>query len=184
MNIRATATRIILTLFLGCALLPGAASAAAYLKIDGVDGESKDRDHDKWIDILSIKEALSVPASTSVDGGRTRASAVLEDIVLSKEIDRTSPTLRDKLARGEVISTVMIELTSTYGEARQTYFKYELRNVLITSVSLSGTADSESVPVEELSLKYEEIKWTYTEYDDAGSKIGDVEAQWNVRTGE
>ncbi len=29
-------------------------NAASYLKLDGIDGESKDSDHEKWIDVLSV----------------------------------------------------------------------------------------------------------------------------------
>ncbi|QXD23638.1 type VI secretion system tube protein Hcp [Opitutia bacterium ISCC 51] len=35
-------------------LTPFWAQGAAFLKFDGVDGESKDKDHKGWIDIESI----------------------------------------------------------------------------------------------------------------------------------
>jgi len=28
--------------------------AASYIKLDGIDGESKDSNHEKWIDVLSV----------------------------------------------------------------------------------------------------------------------------------
>ena len=31
--------------------------AASYMKFDGIDGESKDSNHEKWIDVLSIKSS-------------------------------------------------------------------------------------------------------------------------------
>ena len=65
-----------------------------------------------------------------------------------------------------------------------TYYRYELKNVLVTSYSVSGAAQSEDVPSEDFSLNFEEIKVTYTENDNKGKKKGNVEYGWKVEEGE
>jgi type VI protein secretion system component Hcp len=65
-----------------------------------------------------------------------------------------------------------------------TYYSYELKNVLVTSYNISGAGQSESVPVEQFSLNFEEIKVTYVENDAAGRKKGQIEYTWKVEQAE
>ena len=73
---------------------------------------------------------------------------------------------------------------STTDEGRVTYYAYELKNVMVTSYNIGGDGQSESVPTENFSLNFEEIKVTYTECDRAGKKKGNVEYSWKVEEGE
>jgi len=75
-------------------------------------------------------------------------------------------------------------LVKTFSDdKRVTYFVYELKNVLVTSYSISGSGETD-VPVESFSLNFEKIKWTYDEFDDSGNFIDSVEATWEVKKGE
>jgi len=160
------------------------ASAAAFVKYEGIDGESKDANHEGWSDILSVTERISKPASATGQT-RRRGAVVFEDILIQMEMDKASIKLREKLARGEVIPKVEIEFTATYGGARATYFKYELKNVLITSYQTNASGNDEAgPPSDQVTLNFEEIKWTYTEFDDTGASQGNVEAEFNVEKGE
>ena len=159
------------------------ANAAIFVKFDGIDGESDDASHFNWVDTLSVAETIRSPGSGATGATRRRGDVIFDDIVIKKELDKSSVKLREKLARGAVIPKVEIEITATYGGARVTYFKYELKNVVITSFSVSASGASESVPVEEVSLNFEEIKWTYTEFDDTGSSRGNIEASWKIEAG-
>jgi type VI secretion system Hcp family effector len=105
--------------------------------------------------------------------------------------EKSAPKLLEKLLRGEVIPKVEIELTATYGGARATYLKYELKNVQVTSYNVTGEnlAEqrdeelSEQVPTVVVRSNFEEIKVTYTEYDDQGSSKGKVETTYKVEKG-
>lgn len=160
------------------------AEAAAFLKFEGVDGESTDQAHDKWIDVLSFSHSMHIPVGATAGTTRERASAVVEDFTITKELDKSSPKISEKLLMGEVIPKVEIELTANYGGSRATYLKYELTNVMVTSYSISGSGQSGDVPMESISLNFEEIKVTYTENDSSGRSEGNVEYSWNVEKGE
>jgi len=151
------------------------AEAAAYIKIEGIDGEATDAKHKEWIEVLSFSQ--SIHRGDSGSSVRTTASVVFEDIVLTKELDKSSPKLAESVATGKVIPKVEFELTSSAG----IYYKYELTNVMVTSYSVSGTADDR--PIEQVSLNFEQIKTTYTEYGSDGSKKGNVETTWKVEEG-
>ena len=109
---------------------------------------------------------------------------IVEDIVLTKEVDKSSPKLIEAVAAGTIFPTVQIHVTTSYPEVgRVTYFAYELRNVLVTSYSVSGSGSVDDVPREQLTLNFEEIKVTYTENDSAGRSKGNVEYSWIVDEG-
>jgi type VI secretion system secreted protein Hcp len=83
---------------------------------------------------------------------------------------------------GKVFPKVEIQVkVSTTNSGRETYYKYELKNVLVSSYNVSG--GDQDKPVETFSLNFEEIKVTYTEMDEKGSKKGDVAYGWKVEEG-
>ena len=118
--------------------------AAGFIKFDGVDGESTDKDHKGWIDLLSFSQV-------SVANDSTNRSNETTEIVVEKEVDKSSPKILESIVKGKVIPKVEIHFTEDDG----TYNSYELTNVLITSYSFSG--DSDSRPTEEIHLYYEKI---------------------------
>ncbi|MFO7884477.1 MAG: type VI secretion system tube protein Hcp [Desulfobacteraceae bacterium] len=158
---------------------------AAYIKFDGIDGEAQDKDHKDWSDILSFSQGLMQPGSSSTGPTRRRGDVVVEDIAVTKELDKASPKIGEAVCKGRVFPKVDIHMTASYTDAgRVTYYAYELKNVLVTRYDISGSSQSEDVPVENFALNFEEIKVTYTETDATGSKKGNVEYSWKVEEGE
>jgi type VI secretion system secreted protein Hcp len=158
---------------------------AAYIKFDGIDGEAQDKGHEKWSNIHSFNQGLQKPGSGATGVGRRRGDVILEDIHVIKELDKASPKIAEAVCNGKVFAKVEIHLTASYTDAaRVTYYAYELKNVLVTSYSISGSGQSEDAPSESIALNFEEIKVTYTETDSTGKKKGNVEYQWKVEEGK
>lgn len=158
---------------------------AAFAKYDGIDGEAIDANHDKWIDVLSVDWGAHKPGGGMTGQSRRRGGAVVEDLVLTIEYEKASPKLQEKCLLGEIIPKLEIELTSTYGGARATYLKYELKNVMVTSYQMNASGNDEAgPPTVVIGNNFEEIKVTYTEYDDEGSNKGNVETEHKVGKGE
>lgn len=63
------------------------------------------------------------------------------------------------------------------------YLRYELINVLVSSYEVSGMAE-EGRPIVVVGNNFEQIKVTYTEFDDEGTSQGNVEFEWKVEEGE
>jgi type VI secretion system secreted protein Hcp len=165
-------------------VLPSDIRPTYFAKYDGFDGESKDENHDKWIDILSIEWEAEQPTPGASGMSRRRGNAVVEDMVMTFEYEKAAPKLAEKCLKGEIIPKLEIELTATYGGARATYLRYELKNVMVTSYQVNGDAASGAPPTVTVANNFEEIKVTYTEYDDTGSSQGNVEFEWKVEKGE
>ncbi len=152
-------------------------SRGVFVKFEGIDGESKDADHNRWCDLASFNFGGVTPGGGATGQSRRRAAVVLSDFVLFKELDKASPVLFDKFSKGEIIPRVEIEVTATYGGQRQPYLYFELENVLITSYFLD-VQGGENVPMETVTLNYEKLLYRYTEYDQNGSSKGNVEAEY------
>ena len=157
---------------------------AAFIKFDGVEGESQDKDHKAWSDLASFTQGLSQPGRGATGATRRRGDVIVDDLICVKEIDKTSPKLAEAVCKGKVFPKVEIHLTASYtDEGRKTYYAYELKNVMVTSYQISGQGQSEQVPTEQFSLNFEELKTTYTQNDSAGKKKGQVEYTWKVEEG-
>jgi type VI secretion system secreted protein Hcp len=158
---------------------------AVFAKYDGFDGESKDTNHDKWIDVLSIDWGVHKPGGGMTGQSRRRGAAVAEDITLTIEYEKAAPKLQEKCLKGEIIPKLEIEQTASYGGARATYLKWELKNVMVTSLQMNASGNDEAgPPTVVVGNNFEEIKVTYTEYDDTGSSKGNVETEFKVEKGE
>lgn len=159
------------------------ADGAMYLHITGIDGEATDADHKDWIEVLSYSMGMADPEAGATGTTRRRGDVVLEDIVVVKELDKSSPKLMEKCAKGEVIASLVIDVCRAVEDGSSTYYKYELENVMVTSFHSIGSTE-EGVPVETITLNYEEITVTYTETDSEGKSKGNVEFNWRVEEGE
>lgn len=150
------------------------------VKFDGVDGESNFVETVGWSDVLSYSWGAHRPDGGATGASRRRGSTVMEDFVLVKNIDKSTPKIQEKMLRGEVIPKVEIV---EYLNGQQ-YWKYELKNVMVTSFVVAGSSDFEGQDLEQITLNYEEIKYTYTERESDGKAKGNVEYEWKVEEGE
>ena len=158
---------------------------AVFAKYDGIDGEAIDANHDKWIDVLSMDWGAHKPGGGQTGQSRRRGGAVVEDVTLTIEYEKAAPKLQEKCLMGEIVPKLEIEQTATYGGARATYLKYELKNVMITSFQVNASGNDEAgPPTVVVGNNFEEIKVTYTEYDDTGASQGNVETSHKVGKGE
>lgn len=157
---------------------------ALFIKFDGIDGEAKDKDHKGWSDILSLSWGLHRAGAGATGQTRRRGVVTVEDVVCTKEYDKSSPKLAEAVCTGKVFPKVEIHNTTTYGEGnRATFLKYELKNVLVSSHNVSAAGAGDAVPSEAMSLNFEEVKQTYVEYGADGKKVGNVEMTWKVEEG-
>jgi len=162
----------------GGAILGSPGSYAIFMDITGIPGESTDDTHEDWIEILSYSHGVSQPAS-GVSGGRTTGIAEHQDFTITKELDKASPKLALYCCKSTYIEEVTIELCYADGD-KDRFMEYVLTDVIVTSVIVNGSAGSEDRPIEEVSFAYGQINWTYTEYDEGGMPMGDIEAYWDV----
>lgn len=129
------------------------AEAAAYIKFDGIDGEAKGGGHEKWIEL----ESVSLVQMQGRPGGGCGASPSVSEIVVTKQLDASTPDLQQAACMGGMIPRATIHVHG--GGGAEPYLQYELENVLISSYSLGSSSSSsgEALPVESMSLNFTTI---------------------------
>jgi type VI secretion system secreted protein Hcp len=150
----------------------------AFVRFDGVDGESKDVDHLKWSEIVTFHQGQKLPVE-GVGAARQVGSVGFDEVSVIKGVDKASPKLAEAVCTGLRVPRVDIDVTQMTESGRVSYLSYELRNVLISSYNIVGS-DSSSRPIEEVTLNFEEIGMTYTERNTAGQWLSEVEYSWTV----
>jgi len=151
-----------------------------FLKIEGLDGESTDKGHEKWIEVTSYSIGVSQPASgVSATGGRTGGRADFRDLSITKTIDTATCDLNIKCAKGEHIPKIELELCLATGD-KHTFMKYTLEDCIVTSVTPGGSNYDEVKPVEQCGFAYGKIKWEYTPIDHKGAPGSTTDRTWSL----
>jgi type VI secretion system secreted protein Hcp len=115
---------------------------SAFLKIDGIEGESTDEKHTGWIEIIrygiGIRQEVSTTASSS--GGACAERTEFSDFKIRKLLDKSSPKMALLCAAGTHINEVAIELCRA-GTAKQPYMVYTMNNCIISRVITTSGSD-------------------------------------------
>lgn len=155
----------------------------AFLKIDGIPGESTDDKHADWVELVSFSHSIDQPASATASsaGGATAERVNHGTFDFVHLLDKASPKLYEACCTGKHIKEATIELCRAGGD-KVKYMEIKLEQVLISKVAPSGAA-GEGFPSEKVSLSYGKIKWTYTQQKRAdGAGGGNVSAGWDLTT--
>jgi len=146
---------------------PAAMGTDIFVTFDGMPGESKDKEHAGWCDALSFEQGLTSSAGAHVSSGGGAGTADLQDVVVTKLLDKASPKLAQAGYQGLFVKNVKIHITRMLSGGAKTYYTCELTNATISSYHLDAEADR--APVEKITLTYSTMNATYTELDAAGA---------------
>jgi type VI secretion system secreted protein Hcp len=144
--------------------------APIYMKYDGIDGD---------VTVPGVTNAIQV---LSFSGGHSRtngaAAPALHEIVITKQLDKTSPLLALRAASGQSIPKGV--LTCRKAGSTNEYYTITLEEVFITSYQVGGGGSAgDTVPTESIAMNYNKIEWKYQPQDSAGTPSGPpVTARW------
>ena len=155
-----------LTVLMVLAGVGRAQGGSIYMDFGDFPGEVTKEPHVGWINVLAVSQGVDRPASGS-GADLELADATVQDIVVTKELDKSTPKLLESIITGTVHDEVVIDfvLPNLGVGPETTRFQIELEKVRLTSYSFSdgggGAPASETI-----TLNYEKIKWLYTEIVD------------------
>ncbi len=155
-----------LALALLVAALPCAARTdVAFLRIDGVDGDSTDPAHPGWIEIQAVDYSASCTFAFVGAGTPSCNPGAIGPISVLKRIDRTSPILRALATQQSPISDVRIEICPS-ADTAACYLALRLENVRVSATAFSerSCVDPATCPAatsESVSFRAVEIEWTW-----------------------
>src|SRR3982751_5752977 len=155
------------------------ASVDYFLKIDGVDGESTDDKHAKEIEIESFSFGGANSGSFSSGGGGGSGKVVLNDFSFVKKVDKASAKLFTACATGEHLKNATLVCRKA-GKDQQEFLTIVLSPILISSIHTAGSAGSDVIPMDQVSINYAKIEFKYKEQKADGSLGGEVVGGWGV----
>ena len=148
----------------------------AFIKFDGIDGESLDAKHKNWVDVLSFSWGVSQPHASS---GQFTGHVVPEDFSFTHAVDKSSPKLMLACAEGDAIKEVDVSFRkSGSGGGGIDYLKYSFFDVFFSSVRPGGQAVAvqlkieDSLPFEEVTFTYGKVMINYQQLDRQGRVVG------------
>lgn len=155
----------------------------AFVKIDGIPGESTDAKHKDWIEILSFSHDITQPAhvTRSSAGGASAERCDHGDFGITKMLDKASPKLMEQCSSGKHVKDVTVELCRAGGDKLR-YMEIKMEEVIISAVAPNGNSKGgDGFPTEVVKFNYGRIKWTYTQQKRAdGSGGGNVVGGWDL----
>jgi type VI secretion system secreted protein Hcp len=156
------------------------AAVDAFLKIDGIQGESKDSKHAKEIAIESFSWGANQGGSQlAAGGGGGSGKVVMHDFRFTHRLDAASPKLFVACATGEHIKEVVLTLRKA-GDKPLEFLKVKLTDVIISSVAPSGAQGGE-LPMEEVKIKYAKIEIEYVGQDNKGNPTSPIKVGYDVK---
>ncbi|WP_372684052.1 Hcp family type VI secretion system effector [Desulfosarcina sp.] len=150
------------------------------LKIDGVDGESKIDGHEGEIDVLAWSWGLSQSGSMHVGGGGGAGKANIQDVSITKFVDKSSTNLLRKCCNGAHLKEAVMTVRKA-GETPVDYVVITMSPVLVTSVSTGGSGGEDRL-TENVTLNFAKVKFSYTPQKEDGSADAAIDLTWNIET--
>ncbi|HSU58293.1 MAG TPA: type VI secretion system tube protein Hcp [Bryobacteraceae bacterium] len=152
----------------------------AFLKLDGVTGESQKAGHVGEIELFSFSWGASNPSSVSFGTGSGAGKVDISSLSLQTQVAKQSTTLFQFCASGQHIANGVLAVREAGGgEAPKEYLKYTMNEVFVDSVSWGGAAGG-GKPSESISLSFKKIKIEYSAQKEDGSLESPVFASWDV----
>jgi type VI secretion system secreted protein Hcp len=155
--------------------LPAMGAVQMFLDIAGIPGESTDKDHKDWIEVLSYSLGVANPASPG--GGSSSGHASFSNVTFSKLVDSSSPKLFEATASGQHIADAVLDLVKSGGKGNEPFLKYTFTDVLVTSYAVSGGGD---IPSDSFSLSYAKIKMEFFPQKADGSLGSPIVGEWDL----
>lgn len=157
-----------------------------YIKFDGVDGESEDKNHAQWIEILNWSHGFSQPSSpVRASSGSTVEKANHSSLNFTKYMDIATKDLLQACWNGKQYPKVDIECFRSDGTDDNAikYLMINMEQVVISNYSFSGGGGD--IPIENLSLSYGKITYTYdSKKKDDGAAAGAKVVSHDLKTNE
>ena len=149
-----------------------------FLKLDDVKGESKDSKHKDEVDVLAWSWGLSQSGTTHMGGGGGAGKVNVQDLSLTKYVDKSSPNLIMATCNGKHYKEALLTVRKA-GEKPLEYIKVTMKEVLVSSISTGGSGGEDRL-TENVTLNFGWFKVEYTPQKADGTGDAAIEAVWNI----
>ncbi len=115
----------------------------AFLKLDDVNGEVRDSQFEKWIEVDSFSWGVSQTGASATGGGGGAGKVSFQDLHITKPTDKSSAALFQKCATGQHFQKCQLHVRKAGGDASgasSVFLKIEMEDVLVSGVQFEGAS--------------------------------------------
>lgn len=149
-----------------------------FLKLDDVKGESVDSKHKEEIDVLAWSWGMSQSGTTHVGGGGGAGKVSVQDISITKYVDKATPNLVKSCCDGKHYKEAILVVRKA-GEKPLEYLKITMKEVLIANVSTGGSGGEDRL-TENVTLNFAEFKLEYAPQKKDGTGEPAIPVAWHI----
>jgi type VI secretion system secreted protein Hcp len=149
-----------------------------FLKLDDVKGESRDSKHKDEVDVLAWSWGMSQSGTTHMGGGGGAGKVNVQDLSLTKYVDKASPNLVMATCNGKHYKEALLTVRKA-GEKPIEYLKITMKEVMVTAVSTGGSGGEDRL-TENITLNFASFKVEYTPQKADGTGDAAIEAAWDI----
>ena len=151
----------------------------AFLKIDGIEGESADHKHKNEIDIHSFSWGESNGGTFASGGGGGAGKVSMQDFHFTMSCNKSSVKLFLACAGGDHIKTAVLTCRKA-GKDQQEFYKVTFSDILVSSYQ-SGGGGGDTLPIDSISLNFAKVEKEYKEQKSDGTLGGAIKAGWDLK---
>lgn len=136
-----------------------------YFRLDGIEGESSDPQHSKWIELASFCHGAA-------QGETSRG--VFDPFVIRHRIDKATPKFQEACMKGMRIGTGEVHVCRQISGAQSAVYKVKLEGIKISHAVATAEkqADGSVVTFEEVTMLVNKLVWTVTTLEQSASADG------------
>jgi len=152
-----------------------------FMKINGIQGESRDKGHKDEIDVLTWTWGLSNQVMAPSAGGGAGAGKVkFQDISFTHLVDKASPNLMLSCASGKHIQEARITVRRSDPTTPQEFLLIKLQDVMVTGVQSSATRGPEGL-MEQVTLNFAKVDFEYKAQKHDGTLEAGLHFNWDLK---
>jgi len=148
-----------------------------FLKIDGIQGDSRDNRHKAEIDIESFSWAETQSGTFAGGGGVGAGKVSVQDFHFTMPVNKASPALFLACAQGDHIKNAILTCRKA---GREEFMKITMNDVLVSSFQIGGVGGV--VPTDQISLNFTKIEIEYEEQDATGKLVGSIKKWFDFKS--
>ena len=149
-----------------------------FIKLDGIDGESKDDAHGGEIDLIGYTWGMSQSGTFHSGGGGGAGKVNVQNLTFTHAVDLASPILMLYCSNGDHIAEATVTVRKA-GKDPLEYLTIKMTKVMVTSVQQGGSPGDENL-IETVDLNFAQAELTYVSQGDDGAADTEKEYGWDI----
>jgi type VI secretion system Hcp family effector len=153
------------------------------MQLDGIEGLSGDKAHEKWLEVISFEHGAHQNVSIE-RGGDVAGRGQFYPFTFTHAVDKATPKLQQYCVSGQKIGKATLQFSRVIGGASTPVYEVVLENCRVADAkvhTIEGGGDDplSKQPVETVQLVAGKITWKVVPIKPDGSKDGAIEAAFD-----